>query len=88
MHRGMLAYMDHLQNRACVCSSPSVLSQLNDVKEHGNGFQYIREQPAGEAESEYLSALVIVAHHAFIYLQRQNANLTLFCGLNVDYLEF
>lgn len=60
-----------------VCAqSLSVLSQLNDVREHENGFQYITDHPAGKTESEYFSVLLIIAHHSFIYLQRQRANLT------------
>lgn len=64
------------KNNLVCAQSPSVLSQLNDVKEHENGFPCITDHPAGNTESEYLSILHIVAHHSFIYLQRQRANLT------------
>lgn len=55
---------------------PSALSQLNDVKEHENDFQCIKDHPAGKTESEYLTVFLIVAHYSLIYLQRQRANLT------------
>lgn len=52
-----------------VCAqSPSDVSQVNDVKEHENGFQYITDRPAGHAESEYLTVFLIVARHLFIYM--------------------
>lgn len=54
-----------------VCAQSSVLFQLNDVKEHEDGFQYETDQPGGKTESEYFSVLLIVAHHSFIYLQKQ-----------------
>lgn len=54
-------------HRICA-QSPFVLSQVNDVKEHENGFQYKTDHPAGNPESKYSSVLLILDHHLFSFI--------------------
>lgn len=74
----------------CV-KSPSVLSQLNKVKEQENSFQYVTEQPGGKTKSEYLSVLLTYFMFLFIKITSNLDHITdykcvfLDCGIKGGY---